>query len=121
MNAAVNNKFISHRFRAREVLEFFFPETIGKAIKLWYGRCEQNDAVIKRRFSVLTKQALDGELDNWLCSATETLGKYCIKTRYFIGSSLMAEREQKKSRVRGVEKIFRRGKRESCERFNLEC
>ena len=21
--------------RAREVLEFFFPETIGKAIKLW--------------------------------------------------------------------------------------
>ena len=60
--------------KAREVLEFFFPETIGKAIKLWFGRCEVNDAIIKRRFTDLTKLALAGELDHWLCSATETLG-----------------------------------------------
>ena len=60
--------------RAREVLEFFFPETIAMAIKLWYGRCERNDEMIKKRFSILTKQALAGELDTWLCSATETLG-----------------------------------------------
>ena len=62
------------------MLEFFFPETIGKAIKLWYGRCEKNDEIIKKRFSVLNKQALDGELDKWLCSATETLGNYYNKT-----------------------------------------
>jgi len=67
--------------KAREVLEFFFPETIGKAIKLWFGRCEVNDAIIKRRFTDLTKLALVGELDHWLCSATETLALVIILTQ----------------------------------------
>ena len=69
---------------------------------------------------MLTKQALDGELDTWLCSATETLGTYVLyQDQVFLARSpLMAEREQRKSgmRVREGEKIFRRGKRESCER-----
>ena len=65
--------------KAREVLEFFFPEYISKAMKLWFGRCEKNDEIIKNKFSGLTKQALDGELDGWLNNATETLGSFSLK------------------------------------------
>ena len=65
---------ISTHPNARAVLDFFFPETISKAMKLWYGRCEKNDENIKKKFSSLTKQALDGELDEWLNNSTSTLG-----------------------------------------------
>ena len=60
--------------KAREVLEFWFPSTIKDAMMLWYGRCEVNDQRVKDKFTTLTKQALTGDLDSWLQTATDTLG-----------------------------------------------
>lgn len=71
--------------KAREVLEFWFPSTIKDAMMLWFGRCEQNDKRIKERFSSLTKQALSGDLDNWLQTATDTLGNL-ISFQNFLNS-----------------------------------
>jgi len=77
----LDNMRIRTNPKAREVLEFFFPEYISKAMKLWFGRCEKNDEIIKKKFSSLTKQALDGELDDWLNNATETLALVILLTQ----------------------------------------
>ena len=49
------NKNIVERLRirtrpdAREVLEFFFPETIGGAMALWFGKSQEGDVLIKKK------------------------------------------------------------------------
>eukprot|EP00092_Neocalanus_flemingeri_P017390 GFUD01018810.1.p1 GENE.GFUD01018810.1~~GFUD01018810.1.p1 ORF type:complete len:603 (-),score=205.48 GFUD01018810.1:142-1752(-) len=73
---------IRTRPKAREVLEFFFPETIGDAMQLWFGKCSVNDENIKNRFSSLTKQALRGELDDWINSATDCLALVIVLTQF---------------------------------------
>jgi len=73
---------IKTRPRAREVLEFFFPETIEEAMKLWFGKCVESDENIKNRFTCLTKQALKGELDDWIHSSTDCLALVIVLTQF---------------------------------------
>ena len=73
---------IRTRPKAREVLEFFFPDTIGEAMKLWFGKSSENDENIKNRFHCLTKQALKGELDDWIHSATDCLALVIVLTQF---------------------------------------
>ena len=78
----VENMRIRTKPRAREVLEFYFPETIESAMKLWFGKCSENDENIKNRFSSLNKQALNGELDDWLETATDSLALVIVLTQF---------------------------------------
>jgi len=80
--AIVENMRIRTKPKAREVLEFFFPETISAAMKLWFGKCPENDKNIKNRFSILNKQALNGELDDWIETATDCLALVIVLTQF---------------------------------------
>ena len=80
--AIVENMRIRTKPKAREVFEFFFPETISAAMKLWFGKCPENDKNIKNRFSVLNKQALNGELDDWIETATDCLALVIVLTQF---------------------------------------
>ena len=68
--------------RARAVLDFWFPDTMQTAMTLWLGRCPVNDVKIKEKFSQLTKDALNGDLDHWLCTAVDSLGPVLDKIHF---------------------------------------
>lgn len=82
------NKNIVERLRirtrpnAREVLEFFFPETIGGAMDLWFGKSQEGDALIKKKFGVRVEQALAGELDEWITSPTDCLALIILLNQF---------------------------------------
>jgi len=78
----VENMRIRTKPKARMVLEFFFPETIGEAMKLWFGKSPENDENIKNRFSCLNRQALNGELDDWVNTATDCLALVIVLTQF---------------------------------------
>jgi len=68
--------------RARAVLDFWFPDTMQTAMTLWLGRCPGNDAKIKQKFSQLTKDALNGDLDHWLNTAVDSLALVIVLTQF---------------------------------------
>ena len=78
----VENMRIRTKPKARMVLEFYFPETIGEAMKLWFGKSPENDENIKNRFSCLNRQALNGELDDWVNTATDCLALVIVLTQF---------------------------------------
>ena len=78
----VENMRIRTQPKAREVLEFWFPDTIGQAMKLWFGKSPENDENIKNRFSILNKQALAGELDEWINTSTDCLALVIVLTQF---------------------------------------
>jgi len=68
--------------RATKVLDFWFPDTMQAAMTLWVGRCPNNDAKIKEKFSQLTRDALDGSLDHWLCTPVDCLALVIVLTQF---------------------------------------
>lgn len=73
------NKDLVERMRimtrpdAREVLEFFFADTITDAMSIWFGKSRELDAKIKNKFAGLVEQAIAGELDDWINTPTDCL------------------------------------------------
>eukprot|EP00091_Calanus_sinicus_P005523 TRINITY_DN15964_c0_g1_i3.p1 TRINITY_DN15964_c0_g1~~TRINITY_DN15964_c0_g1_i3.p1 ORF type:complete len:112 (-),score=30.16 TRINITY_DN15964_c0_g1_i3:366-701(-) len=51
-------------------------------MKLWFGKSPENDENIKNRFSCLNKQALNGELDDWVNTATDCLALVIVLTQF---------------------------------------
>lgn len=59
--------------RARDVLDFFFPDNIQDAMDLWFKKSKENDKKIKEQFTDLVEEALAGKLDDWVSTPTECL------------------------------------------------
>jgi len=58
---------------AREVLEFYFPESIQGAMELWFGKSKECNAMIKSKFTHMVERALAGEFDDWMSTPTDCL------------------------------------------------
>jgi len=67
---------------AREVLEFFFPDSIRDAMELWFGKSRENDKMVKEKFSFLVEKALDGKLDDWMNTPNNCLALVILLNQF---------------------------------------
>lgn len=73
---------IRTRPEARQVLEFYFPETIQQAMELWFGKDRKNDVIIKKDFAHLVEKAINGELDDWMTTPNDCLALIILLNQF---------------------------------------